>query len=135
MANEAKKSKEVRDEVLAGRDELEDVRASDNAELPAADEFVDSEKTIPAERVVPSLSNLTPHGMPSDVHQVMVGLAQVTDVHKATVHEEIVQLLDKYHDGEGLSAEVRAHLEKARAELAPAAKLHLRTKVLLEKHV
>lgn len=130
------KTEDVREDVLDSRDNSEpDLSAASNDELPPADYFVGSEKTIPAERVRPVVTNTTPAGMPADVHQVMVGLAQATNVHEATVYQEIVQVLEKYADGEGLSSEVRAHLEKAKNILTPKARLHLRTKELLEKHV
>lgn len=129
------RANDVREDVLA--DVPDKVQQGDNLEVGAADTFVDTEKTSPAERNANSRAVLTNHtlaGMPADVHQVLVGVAQHS-LRDAQVYEEVKALTDKYKTEEGLSDEVRNALVAIKRNLEPLARSHEKARMLLEKHV
>lgn len=130
----SKQSAKDREDILD--DGFESADPGTNLEVGEADSYTGSEKVSPAEKATNSravVSNHTLAGMPSDAHQVMVSVAQHTREH-AMVHEEVHALLEKHRDSGELSPEVKSHLEKAKAALAPLAALHFKTRMLLEKN-
>jgi hypothetical protein len=120
---------------------LEDVPESalpvTNTELSNADTFTGSEKTTTAERNrnmrAASGQNVTIMGMPSDVHQAVVAVAQRFKDH-AQVHEELVALLAKYEGTDEVNSEVHAVLKEAEKFLARGAKVYTDAHVALEKN-
>lgn len=123
-------------EVMAGVDTAA-VLPGSNSEVGAADSYVGSEKVPAATRNANKhavVQNKTHSGMPSDVHQVLVGVANHAAPH-AQVYNEVHAVLEKYSGSDELASDVRGHLEGIAQHLKPLAKAHAHAKVLLEKNV
>lgn len=108
--------------------------SSTNTEVGAADTYVGSQKTSPSSRNPNAhavIRNTTLQGMPADVHQAMVAVANHTRSH-AAVHAEVSAVLDKYTGDDTISPAVRSHLEASAKALKPLAEVHNHSRKLLE---
>ena len=135
---------EDREYVLDGADPARDVArhvsSRTNTELNAPDHFVNSEKTLPHERVSfgnrAMVTNHTLAGLPSDVHQALVATSQLHR-NEAAAYREVQAVLNKYRAGHSdyhFQPDVLSHLEAIEKELKPGADFDEESRNLLEKY-